>query len=447
MVEESSQPLLQDEEGYAKPQNGIGAKVKGMFATIFQKENIPIIIYTLCYIVSGVINSILLKLTMNSFQNYGFFLNQLTNYGYIPIFGAVVAYKLYFTNDIPEETKLFPKYKFLIMGALDAVTGYFVVIGGVRTSGPLQQLLNQAIIPFTMLASLIFLKERYSLIQVGGAAVILSGVVVSLIPSLTGPPDPTNSVFWNFFYLISIIPFAGSNVYKDIGFQAVADMDVWYLQFWDAFFQSIIGTFLFPINAILPGDAKIPFNQVLPAMKNGALCLAGHDIIVDNCGTDLQTTCDNCHHAYIIILCYMTINVIYNIFILLVIKHAGATVYSIANTLRLPLTNIVFSLHFIMGAAVTPFSGLSVAGLIIILLGLVGYRIGSMIKAKKAALENGGEVQVRVIPGLGPAGVDVMPVHRKTPIEPKSPQYLRNQLYGKLGIHVPENKYNRPVND
>ncbi|EFA83226.1 putative transmembrane protein [Heterostelium album PN500] len=444
MGKSEKQPLLQDEEseiGIDQPQeSGWKEKLRSFGRSMLKKEMLTVLIYSVCYVISGVINSILLKLTMNSFQNYGFFLNQLTNYGFIPIFGAVVAYKIMFTNDIPQETRDFPKYKFLIMGALDAVTGYFVVIGGISTSGPLQQLLNQAIIPFTMLSSLVFLKMRYSWIQVTGALVIIAGVVVSLIPSLTGKSDANNKVFWNLFYLISMIPFALSNIYKDIGFQSVQDMDVWYLQFYDSLFQGIVGTFLFPINNWLPPPGGIKFKDIIPSLRDGAECLAGTNTITmasSNNTCDLPTTdfpCDNCHNAYIIIIIYMTINIVYNVFILLVIKHAGATVYSIANTLRLPLTNIVFSLKFIVPVSIyQAFSGLSVAGLIIILLGLVGYRIGSMIKAK----QSGEDGEVKVIPGLGPAGVEVLPAGplRRPLIEPKSPEHLRNQFFAR-GRHA-----------
>ncbi|KAN0036018.1 hypothetical protein ACTA71_005316 [Dictyostelium dimigraforme] len=424
------------------------------------KETLTILIYVVLYVTSGVINSVLLKKVMNKFTNYAFFLSQLTNFGYVPIFGAVTAYKIFFTSDIPADTRSFPTRKFAIMGALDAITGFFVVIGGVSTSGPLQQLLNQAIIPVTMAASFIFLKERYSLIQLGGAFVIIGGVVTSLVPSLVGGSGG-NKPFWNFFYLLSVIPGALSNVYKDIGFQAVEDMDVWYLQYWDSLYQSIFGILLFPINNWLPPPATVKFTQILPFMKEGAECLVGINSILpiygngstsssyaaDSCSYSPTATviCDDCHNAWIVIILYMSINIVYNIFILLVLKHAGATVYSIANTLRLPLTNIVFSIPFIMGDAVSPFSPLSIAGLIIILLGLGGYRVGSMIKQKKAAAAAGGTI--KVIPSYGPAGMDnIIPVQKQF-IEPKSQAHLRNQFFGKLGISVPEARYRSANNN
>ncbi|GAM26393.1 hypothetical protein SAMD00019534_095680 [Acytostelium subglobosum LB1] len=410
------------------------------------RESMIILLYCTLYVVSGVINSVLLKLTMNSFSNYGFFLNQLTNYGYIPVFGSVVAYKIVFTNDIPAETRAFPKYKFLIMGALDAVSGYFVIIGGISTSGPLQQLLNQAIIPITMIGSFFFLKTRYSWVQLLGATVIIGGVFVALVPSLFGKGENSgNKPFWNLFYLISMIPMAASNVYKDIGFQAVDDMDVWYLQFWDNTFQGITGTFLFPINDILPPPATVKFSQVIPSLRDGAYCLSGINSITNitnpGCAFDPPAhsiPCDNCHNAYIIIMCYMAINIIYNVFILLVIKHAGATVYSIANTLRLPIANIVFSLRFIVPESIyQAFSMYTLGGLIVILTGLIMYRVGSVLKSKEAG---GEEKETRVIPGMEPFTIEVI---KRPAILPKTTEYHRNQFFGKLGINVPGDKYIR----
>ncbi|KYQ90502.1 putative transmembrane protein [Tieghemostelium lacteum] len=452
-MSEEKQPLLLNSDSNDQPQQtSLVAKLKAQAGKLLEKGTLTILIYVVLYITCGVINSVLLKSVMNTFQNYGFFLNQLTNYGYIPIFGSVVAYKVFFTNDIPKETKEFPLYKFAVMGALDALCGYFVVLGGISTSGPLQQLLNQAIIPFTMITSFIFLKERFSIYQMLGALVIVGGVVISLVPSLTGSGNTGNKVFWNMFYLFSIVPYAASNVYKDIGFKSVDDMDVWWLQFWDGVFQSLIGTLLFPVNAILPPPATVPFKSVIPSLKNGTICLTGHDIWTQ-ANSDCTLTqeansnlvCDECTNAWVILLCYMTINVIYNIFILLVIKHAGATVFSIANTLRLPLTNIVFSLKFIMHKNTSPFSPLSVAGLIVILIGLGGYRAASILKNRRA---QAGGAQIKFIPGMGPAGVDGVMPFKKEVIIPKTTDAIRTQFIAKLGIQIPESRINKAqIND
>lgn len=401
-------------------------------ASLMKKETILLIVYTLLYIICGVVNSLLLRKVMTSFQNYPFFLGQLTNYGYIPIFGAVVLYEIYFTSFITKEMRAFPWWKLLVMGALDAVNGYFVVIGGIKTTGPMQNLLNQAIVPVTMAGAFFILKERYTWLQAGGATTIVAGVVLSLVPSLTGSDNSGNSVFWNMFYLCQVIPFAASNVYKDIAFKEV-DLDVWYLQFWDVFWQSLVGTLLFPINTILPPPATIKWGGIPKNLHDGGMCLIGKDLITPPaCGTK-DLACDDCTNAWLILLIYVAVNVAYNVFILLVIKYGSATILSIAQTVRLPITNLCFASKKLAGNDTVPFTRWSLAGLLVILFGLVTYRVGSAMK-QKSLIEDGGET--RIIPHIGPGGVDYMieAVAAKPLIVPKTGAHLRRQYLTKLGV-------------
>jgi len=438
-----SKPLLKD--GYEPT---LWEKLTEIRKKVFTKAALILLLYVFLYVTTGVINSIFLRKVMTAFQNYPFFLNQLTNYGYIPIFGAVVAYEMFFTKLISKEMRVFPAWKFLIMGALDAVCGYFVVIGGIYTSGPMQQLLNQAIIPITMVGAFFILKERYSWIQVGGALLIVGGVIVSLLPALTNKTGNSGNVFfWNMFYLINILPFAASNVYKDIAFKSV-DMDVWYLQFWDVFYQSVIGTLLFPINMALPPPQQVVFNQIASNLKDGGMCLIGDNLITpensDCAGPTPYQPCDECTNAWLLLIIYMAINVAYNVFILLVIKYGSATILSIAQTIRLPLTNICFSFEFIMGNQKTALKGEIVYGLLVILAGLVCYRVGAQLKRKPEGADGETESR-RIIPHIGPAGAGgdylVESVISKPLIIPKSSQHLRKQYLAKLGVG-----YNSSIN-
>ncbi len=133
----------------------------------------------------------------------------------------------------------FPKWKIILLGANDwydnfclfalinlnfwkhvliifvsSVEGLVQTIGGIHTAGSLQVLLLQvcfvvvavdsftyshilffiffisfvfiiqALIPFSMVGSLLFLRARYTVVQYAGAAVIVTGVVVALWPNL-----------------------------------------------------------------------------------------------------------------------------------------------------------------------------------------------------------------------------------------------------------------------
>jgi len=61
------------------------------------------------------------------------------------------------------------------MGFLDALGTFFTAMGSAYTPGPLQPLLNQTLIPFTMLASAIFIRTKYETMELVGAGLILCG--------------------------------------------------------------------------------------------------------------------------------------------------------------------------------------------------------------------------------------------------------------------------------
>jgi len=271
-------------------------------------------------------------------------------------------------------------------------------------------------------------------------------VVLSLLPALKGG-TAGNEIFWNMFYLCQVIPFAASNVYKDIAFKAI-DMDVWYLQFWDVFWQSLVGTLLFPINTILPEPATVAWSSIPGSMKNGTLCLIGEDLITpENSNCNAKNPCDDCYNAWLVLIIYMCINVAYNVFILLVIKYGSATILSIAQTIRLPLTNICFSFKFIMGKDTTPFSPYSLGGLMVILAGLIAYRVGSLTK-KKPEGADGTESTRRIIPHIGPGGGDyfIESVSSTPLIAPKSSAHLRKQYLTKLGVGFNINQNSGTIN-
>lgn len=98
-------------------------------------------------------------------------------------------------------------------------------MGAVYTPGQYQTLLNQSLIPCTMLASAAFLRSRYKASQYIGAAIILGGAAFVVSPELFGAHGkaPIESHYSsNLLYFISNIPMALSAVYKVPWCSAVA---------------------------------------------------------------------------------------------------------------------------------------------------------------------------------------------------------------------------------
>jgi drug/metabolite transporter (DMT)-like permease len=152
----------------------------------------------------------------------------MSTFVYLPIFFGIVAWEFKFTNYITPEMTAFPKRKFLFMGLFDALSGICMLFGGIHTSGSFQALLLNAVIPFTMAMSIIFLKTKYLKTQYAGALVIMAGVAVVIVPTIVNGGSSDNSVVFNLIFLLSTLPQAFSSIYKELAFGDI-DLDVNYL--------------------------------------------------------------------------------------------------------------------------------------------------------------------------------------------------------------------------
>ncbi|RHY34389.1 hypothetical protein DYB32_000958 [Aphanomyces invadans] len=83
--------------------------------------------------------------------------------------------------------------------------------------------LNQLNLPFNMILSAILLSTRYKRSHYMGAVLVLYGALVTMIPVFRNEvaanmPDP--SMFWILFYIIGLLPAAGSNDFPNYISQA-----------------------------------------------------------------------------------------------------------------------------------------------------------------------------------------------------------------------------------
>ncbi|CDJ56751.1 hypothetical protein, conserved [Eimeria maxima] len=246
---------------------------------------------------------------LDKMPNYSGFLNQLTNFVFIPIFAALCLYQ-YFVGKLSQEVLSFPKKNFALMGSLDGVCGIMAVVGGVHTSGTAQVVLSQLGIPVMLLLCRFMLGKRYNIIQHIGAAVIIFGVLVVESPGLLHPTKEDNSDLWR-------------------------------------------------------------------RLINGGKCFLGKDTIVPPvCGPTLGVACDSCQGAWVEVAVYILFNLIYNVCSMLVLKHCGATVLFLIMTVRLPLTSMAFYSRLIVGDSAVPAKATDFFGLLILLVGLLAFRLG-----------------------------------------------------------------------
>eukprot|EP01120_Amphizonella_sp_Union-15-10_P014588 TRINITY_DN7118_c0_g1_i2.p1 TRINITY_DN7118_c0_g1~~TRINITY_DN7118_c0_g1_i2.p1 ORF type:complete len:283 (+),score=25.38 TRINITY_DN7118_c0_g1_i2:2-850(+) len=257
------------------------------------------------------------------------------------------------------------------MGILDSLAGILMVFGGKETSGPLQALLFQGVIPVTMLVTFLFLKTRYKTLQYIGAATVLLGVFVSIFPNLRGKQTPV----WEIVYFSATIPTAISSAYKEHSFKNQF-VDVFYLQAWVALFQVCGSVLLFPVNT-LPVIGSLNIKQVPSNLWSGLKCFFGIG--------------QNCDGVYYPVVAYAITNLTFNIIALFVMKELSSAVMYIQNAVRLPLISIVFHIHFVIGNGSLPWSHNDIytfSGLGVILIGLGIYMVSTLRDKKENVVEN-----------------------------------------------------------
>jgi hypothetical protein len=100
----------------------------------------------------GPLNFVLYKVSYAAFgKGNEFFVSNMVNLQYV-VFGQLVLWYAYYDNQVDEDTLTNPSLhgKIQIMAFLDAFSGFLAAMGAVHTSGAIQQLLNQTLIPCTM---------------------------------------------------------------------------------------------------------------------------------------------------------------------------------------------------------------------------------------------------------------------------------------------------------
>ena len=207
-------------------------------------------------------------------SRYSFFVNQGINFFYIVVGGIMVYPRMCCTNDITPEMKKIPHKIFVIMALLDSFGTFFISMGAVYTPGQIQPLIQQALIPLTMVFSCIWLKERYNIWELVGAVLMLAGAAVSIVPTITGGTDGTSKWYACVIYFCSNIPMALSGVYKEMAFKK-QPVDVWYLSQWVAIYQFLI-SFVFVPLLVVPfiggTETGMSFADIWYSFRDGALC-------------------------------------------------------------------------------------------------------------------------------------------------------------------------------
>mmetsp|Transcript_96406 Transcript_96406/g.274806 ORF Transcript_96406/g.274806 Transcript_96406/m.274806 type:complete len:438 (-) Transcript_96406:248-1561(-) len=264
-----------------------------------------------------------------------------------------------FTDEITPEMRALPQKRFIIMAFLDCLGTFLTAMGAVYTPGQYQTLLNQSLIPCTMIASAVFLRSKFYWPQVSGAFIILTGAFLVLSPSFFGDAPPVETRWYaNLLYFASNIPMALSAVYKEYAFSDGSNVHVLLLTQTVSIYQFLFGFVLAPLQMV-PGVGTAhgqSFDDITSSFMGG-----WYKFMEGNEYTALMIG-------------YCFINFVFNTIGLYLTKHAGAALNSISFSMLLPLTTMSYSLPF-LGKNREEIVPSTVAGLAVVLMGFLLYEI------------------------------------------------------------------------
>ena len=212
-------------------------------------------------------------------------------------------------------------WSFATMGLMDAMSGFLCSFGGAYVDGSLQNLLNQCIIPLTLIMSVMYLKVSYTCGQYTGSGAILGGTGVAVFPGFGKSSHTSTTPAGIIIYFFSIVPTSVSNVYKETAFREKKHCDVYVLSAIVAMFQVLWGFLFLPLLA-LPGFGGIPFSEMPAQMSNGFACFMGYDSLPGDHCSDKKFI----HTAFAAMMIYCVINFGYNVFQLLVTKVSSTLI-------------------------------------------------------------------------------------------------------------------------
>lgn len=340
-------------------------------------------------IVFGSFNRIFSKLLTIPMQNYPIVTNIVLCFIYCLFYGV---YMLFNWKKIGPEEKGMSLKNFVIMGSLDSIGSIMQTFAFNYMPGALIILLLQSTIPVSMVVTKFWItKTEYKFYHYLGASVVVVGLAVALLPQFINP-DGTDSgttsnkmeLIWAAVLIISCVPSAVSNVFKEKVLQKYK-MNPMYMNSWMSVFQFGF-TLVFCIPTIYAQNLSI--TELPRNFVDGLKCLAGYNSAV--VGT--SSSVDDCSLAPFYYFTYIAFNIIYNIIIVYILKHAGSNIFYLASTCLVPIVNIAYSLNFVPGH--TPFTVFSIVGLLVIIFGLLFYRFFPLIYSYFTSTSDRTEYQV-----------------------------------------------------
>eukprot|EP00475_Leptophrys_vorax_P029520 TRINITY_DN4343_c0_g1_i3.p1 TRINITY_DN4343_c0_g1~~TRINITY_DN4343_c0_g1_i3.p1 ORF type:complete len:399 (-),score=74.53 TRINITY_DN4343_c0_g1_i3:13-1209(-) len=328
-------------------------------------------------ILSVTLNQVLHYRLARNYKSYTWFLGAIVLiFFYCVLIWPIILYRMYVSKQITPAQAAFPQWPMFIMAMLDCASGMLGIWPLPYISSSLANVLTCAVILFTVAGSLLFLKVRYLPSHYAGILLVLVGMTIRLIPTFKNGNSAEGSYLyvWIPVYLGSMVCGAASNVYKEGGLKGL-ESDVWFVNGWIGIWQMLLGLVVIP-TAFIPWPGTN--SNILPGDFGSYLADASKCLFLGK-STSPQ---DSCESVMLEVLVISVLNVLYDVFTLIVFKEGSSVLGVIASMLRLPLVDLLLLSPWISGSAsISSITGWDIAALILLAAGIGLYQMKEDVRA------------------------------------------------------------------
>lgn len=253
---------------------------------------------------------------------------------------------------------------FSVLGLCNALNGICVMFANPYTPGFMQSLLSTMIVPSTLIFSVVMLSSKFSYTQLGGVILILLGQLLQV--AAAGGTNAQVSVFWAFVFTVGQLPMAFCAVFQQKIFSSQR-VNILFMLAWTNIFQFLWLTVLAPLAAVTPGFGSTRLASLAREMSDAWLCT--QDLLPDRpeCGQAM-------FWMFSVFLC-MVLGMFLQTWI---VKVASAALAIVASTLVTPISALCFTSPILMGQFAEQLAPSTWTSLVVILIGLVLYRLDDM---------------------------------------------------------------------
>lgn len=260
-----------------------------------------------------------------------------------------------------------PAWVFLTVATLDAMGVFFMLVGGSKISGALALLLAKGDIVVAMALTLTVFRGSlgavYRFTHFTGAGIVLAGIAVVALPPLIAGGDQHNSAAGIVLYALSVLPLTASEVLKESASKRY-HIDAIYLCSVMEPWQLLASCLSLPA-LLLPGASELStVGELASNLLNGLRCVGA------------GTGASGCTRAFVLFLCYLVVNVGYNLIWVSAMRYGSAVATAICQGCIMPVAAIVFAMPAVMGAAHTvPMEWDMWVALVLVITGLGVYMV------------------------------------------------------------------------